>query len=65
MTTIQKLPLRVTLKRGNYKMLQERLKDIEEIEFIDTPDEMTTWFNDIIVPDVASLQKFLKNPCLR
>ncbi len=58
---LKKLPLRVTLKRRNYKMLQERLHDIEEIEFIDTPDEITPWFNDIIVPDVVSLQNFLKD----
>ena len=57
---MKKVPERVQLKRKNYKLLKEFLGGIQEIEFIETSDDVTPWFNDIIVPDAPALQAHLK-----
>ena len=44
-----------------YKLYQDQLQDIEEIEFINTNlNDTAPWFMDIIVPDVIALAKYLK-----
>jgi perosamine synthetase len=58
---MKKVPERVILKKRNYKLLKQLLQDVTEVEFIETSDDVTPWFNDIIVPDVTALQLFLKN----
>lgn len=57
---MKKVPLRVELKKKNYKLLKELLGNISEVEFIKTSDDVTPWFNDILVEDVSKLQSFLK-----
>jgi perosamine synthetase len=57
---MKKVPDRVLLKKKNYKLLQQLLADVKEVTFIETLDGVTPWFNDILVPDVAALQTFLK-----
>ncbi|TAE70943.1 MAG: DegT/DnrJ/EryC1/StrS family aminotransferase [Bacteroidetes bacterium] len=57
---MKKLPLRVELKKKNYRLFKDLLKDVKEIEFINTTDDVAPWFNDIIVPEVAPLQDYLK-----
>lgn len=57
---MKKVPDRVKLKKRNYALLKHLLQDIKEVEFIATHDDVTPWFNDIIVPDPKALQEYLK-----
>lgn len=57
---IKKLPDRVPIKKELYRSLRNQLSDIDKVKFIDTSDEVTPWFNDILVDDVNGLQKYLK-----
>ncbi len=57
---MKKIPERVVLKKKNYKLLRHLLGNVKEVEFITTGEDVTPWFNDIIVPDVYSLQSYLK-----
>lgn len=57
---MKKVPERVILKKQNYSMLKELLNEVEEVEFITTHQDVTPWFNDIIVPNPTELQAYLK-----
>lgn len=58
---MKKLEWRVKRKKEIYKLYQEGLKDIKEVEFIPTNLEDTTpWFIDILVPDSDDLAEYLK-----
>lgn len=58
---MKKLPWRIERKKKMYKLYYEQLENVEEIEFIQTDLNQTSpWFIDIIVPNPAKLQKYLK-----
>jgi perosamine synthetase len=57
---MKKVPVRVKLKKRNYALLKQLLKEVKEVEFIKTNEDVTPWFNDILVPDPVALQTFLK-----
>lgn len=57
---MKKVPDRAALKKANYFLLKQLLKDVKEVEFIQTEDAVTPWFNDIIVPNPIALQAHLK-----
>jgi len=59
---MKKLSWRLKRKKEMYKKYQEFLRDIKEVQFIETNlDEVSPWFIDIIVPDPIKLKIFLKN----
>jgi perosamine synthetase len=58
---MKKLPERIRLKKRTFRTLQDRLGDVPQVEFIETSNEVTPWFNDILVKERDSLQLFLKN----
>lgn len=57
---MKKVPERVILKKRNYSLLKKLLKGVNQVEFIATSDDVTPWFNDIIVEDPVALQAHLK-----
>lgn len=57
----KKLNERIPLKKQNYKLLRQLLKDTPQVEFIVTNDDVTPWFNDIIVDEPVALQAHLKS----
>ncbi len=58
---IKKMPKRIQRRRDIFKRYQDNLKDVTEIEWLETDLENTTpWFVDVLVPDPAALQAFLK-----
>lgn len=58
---MKKIETRVELKKRNFNLLKKLLSDVKQIEFIETDEGVTPWFNDIIVPDPTSLQSYLKD----
>ena len=57
---MKKVPERVILKKKNYALLKLLLSEVKQVKFIDTHDDVTPWFNDIIVDDAPNLQAYLK-----
>jgi perosamine synthetase len=58
---MKKLAGRIELKKKQYRFLRERLAGVGAVRFFQTSDEVTPWFNDILVPDPAALQAHLKS----
>jgi perosamine synthetase len=58
---MKKLPERVAMKKRSYQIIREKLSNVSEIRFIETYDDATPWFNDILVEDRDSFQSFLKD----
>ena len=58
---MKKLPERIKRKKEIYKLYHEQLREIEEIEFIETDLGLVTpWFVDIYVENPDKLAAFLK-----
>ena len=57
---MKKLDWRVKRKKEMFALYRELLKDVEEITFLPTTDEVPPWFIDILVPDPAGLREYLK-----
>ena len=58
---MKKLQWRVERKKEIYRLYQQNLKLVKEIEFIPTDLKQTTpWFIDVLVPDPDKLSKHLK-----
>lgn len=58
---MKKLQERISLKKNIYRQLRDRLATLPQVEFLETGNEVTPWFNDIIVNERNELQSFLKN----
>ena len=60
-TQMKKLPKRAGLKKEIYKLYQQYLKEVKEVQFIQTNlKEVSPWFIDVLVPDPLALQNYLK-----
>jgi perosamine synthetase len=57
---IKKLSERIALKKRNYRLFRDKLADIPGIKCIETSNEVSPWFNDIIVEQREELQEYLK-----
>ena len=57
---MKKLDWRVKRKKEMFALYQEWLRDVEEIKFLPTSDEVPPWFVDILVPDPVGLREHLK-----
>jgi perosamine synthetase len=57
---MKKVEHRVVLKRALFKSLRARLAAVDGLRFLDTPPEVTPWFNDVLVQDPPALQAHLK-----
>jgi perosamine synthetase len=58
---MKKLPDRIRRKKEIYSNYDQALQNVEQIDFIATNlEETSPWFIDILVPDPAALQSFLK-----
>lgn len=58
---MKKLPWRVARKKEMLKLYIQELLDVEEIQFPKTNlKEVSPWFIDIMVPDPASLRKYIE-----
>jgi perosamine synthetase len=57
---MKKLPWRVTRKKQIYRLYEEQLSNVVEVEMIPTAEDTAPWFMDIYVPDPSVLLEFLK-----
>ena len=57
---MRKISERVRLKREIFKALRDQLSGVREVEFLQTSDEVTPWFNDVLVQQRDALQVSLK-----
>jgi perosamine synthetase len=57
---MKKLPWRVNRKKEMYRLYEQSLRGVPEVEMIPTSDDTAPWFIDIYVPDPAKLKDFLK-----
>lgn len=57
---MKKLPARVGRKKTMLALYQKYLKNINEIKLINTSNETSPWFIEIMVPDPKALQAHLK-----
>ena len=57
---MKKLDFRVQRKKEIFKLYQELLKNVKEVEFIETSEETTPWFIDVLVSDPDNLASYLK-----
>ena len=58
---MKKLDWRVKRKKEIYKLYQDNLENVDEVEMIPTNlDDISPWFIDVFVPDPFDLQKYLK-----
>lgn len=57
---MKKLPMRIDLKKKNYKLFCEKMSAVAGIKFIQTSDEVAPWFNDILVDKRDDMQTYLK-----
>lgn len=59
---MKKLPWRVKRKKEIFDVYRSELRDVREVEFLQTDCEQTApWFIDIFVPDPAGLKQYLAN----
>lgn len=57
---MKKLPWRVNRKKQIYRLYEEQLRDVVEVEMIPTADDTAPWFIDLYVPDPSTLMESLK-----
>jgi perosamine synthetase len=57
---MKKLDWRVKRKKEMFALYRELLKDVEQVTFLPTTDEVPPWFIDILVPDPVGLREHLK-----
>lgn len=58
---MKKLDWRVKRKKEIYKLYQNNLENVDEVEMIPTNfDDTSPWFIDVFVPDPVDLKKYLK-----
>lgn len=57
---MKKLKTRVKRKKTMLALYRRLLKNVKEVEFIETSSETSPWFIDVLVPDPKSLQAYLK-----
>lgn len=57
---MKKLNWRVKRKKEMFALYRELLKDVEQVTFLPTSDEVPPWFIDILVPDPVGLRECLQ-----
>jgi len=57
---MKKLNWRVKRKKEMFALYRELLRDIQQIKFFPTSEEVPPWFIDILVPDPVALREYLK-----
>jgi perosamine synthetase len=58
---LKKIDYRVNRKKEIFSLYKKLLKDVKEIEFIETSEETPPWFIDVLVSSPEKLAEYLKN----